>query len=198
MLINYQNEPEKITITLIFEDKESQVSWSPQDMSLEDVKFMFMCSCESLCDTEFEILDLSGKTIDINSITEFKNKSVFYIRKKNTNKISNLLFDGRRKLYVEIEPLRHIESQIAIKFMCIGSNLLKHTKKGLTHLRLFQLSNDFKRILWYTKSKSIDEANVLIESIKDISLGQVSENFINYPVKALEDFSFSIYYYNKY
>ena len=141
MLIDYDQEPEKITVTLIFEDKESQVSWSPQDMSLEDVKFMFMCSCESLCDTEFEfmcsceslcdtefeILDLSGKTIDINSITEFKNKSVFYIRKKNTNKISNLLFDGRRKLYVEIEPLRHIESQIAIKFMCIGSNLLKHT-----------------------------------------------------------------------
>ena len=197
MLIDYEQEPEKITVTLIFEDKESQVSWSPQDMSLEDVKFMFMCSCESLCDTEFEILDLSGKTIDINSITEFKNKSVFYIRKKNTNKISNLLFDGRRKLFVEIEPLRHIESQIAIKFMCIGSNLLKHTKKGLTHLRLFQLSNDFKRILWYTKSKSIDEANVLIESIKDISLGQVSENFVNFPVKALEDFSFSIYYYNK-
>ena len=104
MLIDYDQEPEKITVTLIFEDKESQVSWSPQDMSLEDVKFMFMCSCESLCDTEFEILDLSGKTIDINSITEFKNKSVFYIRKKNTNKISNLLFDGRRKLYVEIEP----------------------------------------------------------------------------------------------
>ena len=197
MLIDYEQEPEKITVTLIFEDKESQVSWNPKDMSLEDIKFMFMCSCESLCDTEFEILDLSGKVIDINLLNEFKNKSVFYIRKKQTNKISNLLFDGRRKLFVEIEPLRHIESQVAIKFMCIGSNLLKHTKKGLTHLRLFQLSNDLKRILWYTKSKTIDEASILIQSIKDITIGQVSENFINFPVKALEEFSFSIYYYNK-
>ena len=38
MLIDYSQE-EKITVTLIFEDKESQVSWNPKDMSLEDIKF---------------------------------------------------------------------------------------------------------------------------------------------------------------
>ena len=197
MLINYQNEPEKITITLIFEDKESQISFNPQDINLEDTKFMFMCSCESLCDTEFDILDFSGKIIDINLINEFKNKSIFYIRKKQTNKLSNLIVDGRRKLYVEIEPLRHIESQFAIKFMIIGSNLFKLTNKGVTHLRLFQLSNDLKRILWYSKSKNLKEANLSIENIKDISLGQVSEKFCKFPNKALELLSFSIYYYNK-
>ena len=107
MLIDYEQEPEKITVTLIFEDKESQVSWSPQDMSLDDVKFMFMCSCESLCDTEFEILDLSGKAIDINSLTEFKNNSVFYIRKKKTNKYpkkktqqkNGRIFQNRKRFY---------------------------------------------------------------------------------------------------
>jgi hypothetical protein len=78
----------------------------------------------------------------------------------------------------------------------MGSNLLKHTSK-FPHIRLFQLSNDLKRILWYTKSKSIDEAQVSIESIIDISIGQVTENFIKYPLKMLEDCSFSVFYKKK-
>ena len=53
------------------------------------------------------------------------------------------------------------------------------------------------RILWYTKSKKIDEAQVPIESIKDLTIGQISQTFIKYPLKILEDFSFSIYYQNK-
>ena len=85
MLINFDNEPEKITLTLIFEDKESQISWNPKDTSLEDAKFMFMCSCDALVDGEFEILDMQAKPIDLKELTEFKNKSVFYLRKKATN-----------------------------------------------------------------------------------------------------------------
>ena len=42
MLIDFGNEPEKITVTLIFEDKESQISWDPKDTSLKDAKFMFL------------------------------------------------------------------------------------------------------------------------------------------------------------
>ena len=130
MLLDWgQNDPpEKINLTIIFEDKETQISFDPKDTDIEDAKFMFLCSCESLTDSEFEILDLSGKPIDIKSLTEFKNKTVYYLRKKNTNQVGNLLLDGRRKLFVEIEPLRHIEAKVAIKYMCIGSNLLKHTK----------------------------------------------------------------------
>ena len=45
MLINFDNEPEKITLTLIFEDKESQISWNPKDTSLEDAKFMLVTCC---------------------------------------------------------------------------------------------------------------------------------------------------------
>ena len=197
MLINFDNEPEKITLTLIFEDKESQISWNPKDTSLEDAKFMFMCSCDALVDGEFEILDMQAKPIDLKELTEFKNKSVFYLRKKATNKATNLLIDGRRKLFVEIEPLRHIEAQVALKYMCIGSNLLKHTKKGFPHIRLFQLSADLKRILWYTKSKTIDEAQVSFDTIKDLTIGQISESFMKYPLKMLEDYSFSIYYKTK-
>lgn len=197
MLIDFGNEPEKITVTLIFEDKESQISWDPKDTSLKDAKFMFLCSCDALADGEFEILDSQAKPVNIDEISEFHNKSVFYLRKKASNKTSNLLVDGRRKLFVEIEPLLHIEAQCAIKYMCIGSNLLKHTRKGFPHIRLFQLSSDLKRILWYTKSKKIDEAQVPIESIKELTIGQISQTFIKYPLKILEDFSFSIYYQNK-
>ena len=202
--INYSSskqttqQNQKITITLIYEDKDSQISWDPKTTSLKDAKFMFLCSCDALADGEFEILDIQAKPVDINALTSFQTGSVFYLRKKEGNKVSNILLDGKRKLYVEIEPLRHIEAQAAIKYMCIGSNLLKHTKKGFPHIRLFQLSNDLKRILWYTKSKKIDEAQVLIESIRDLTIGQISETFEKYPVKMLEDFSFSIYYKNKY
>ena len=194
MLIDFEdhNSNEKYIVTLIFEDKESKVTWNPNEMDFNDVKFMLLCSCESLVDSDFEVLDVQGKTIDINSLKEIKNNSVFYLRKKN--QISNLLFDGRRKLYVEIDPLQHIEAQYAIKFMCLGSNLLKFTTNGYPHIRLFQLSNDLERILWYTKSKTIDESKVEIKWIRDLTLGQISENFLNRPLKMLEDYSFSIYY----
>ena len=194
MLIDFEehNSNEKYIVTLIFEDKESKVTWNPNEMDFNDVKFMLLCSCESLVDSDFEVLDVQGKTIDINSLKEIKNNSVFYLRKKN--KISNLLFDGRRKLYVEIEPLQHIEAQYAIKFMCLGSNLLKFTTNGYPHIRLFQLSNDLERILWYTKSKTIDESKLEIKWIRDLTLGQISENFLNRPLKMLVDYSFSIYY----
>jgi hypothetical protein len=183
-------------ITIIFEDKESRVSWWA-DTPIEEARFSIICACDSLVDGEFEVLDEKAKPIDLNTITLFKTGSVFFLRKKNTGKPTNILLDGRRKLYVQIEPLRHIESQVAVKYMLIGSNLLKHTKKGFPHIRLFQLSSDFKRVLWYTKSKKIDQAQVSIDTIKEISLGQQSENFIRYPLKMLEDFSFSIYYTGK-
>ena len=71
---------------------------------------------------------------------------------------------------------------------------MKFTTNGYPHIRLFQLSNDLERILWYTKSKTIDESKVEIKWIRDLTLGQISENFLNRPLKMLEDYSFSIYY----
>ena len=59
------------------------------------------------------------------------------------------------------------------------------------------ISSDLKRILWYTKSKTIDEAQVSFDTIKDLTIGQISESFMKYPLKMLEDYSFSIYYKTK-
>lgn len=189
-----QQEVEKNYITIIFEDKESRVSWYA-DTSIEDARFSIICACDALVDSEFEVLDVTAKPVDMNKITHFKNGSIYFLRKKATiGKPTNILLDGRRKLFVEIEPLRHAEAQVAVRLMMIGSNLLKHTKKGFPHIRLFQLSSDLKRILWYTKSKKITESQISIGTVEDISLGQVSENFMRYPLRMLEEFSFSIYY----
>jgi len=191
---NTAEEIPKNYIHVIFEDKESRVSWYA-DTSIEDARFAITCACDSLVDSEFEVLDDKAKVVDLNKIQSFKTGAVFFLRRKSNNRPTNILLDGKRKLFVEIEALRHIESQVAVKYMIIGSNLLKHRSMGLPHIRFFQLSSDLKRILWYTKSKKIDEAQVSIDSIKEIIIGQHSENFMKYPLKMLENFSFSIYYY---
>jgi hypothetical protein len=59
---------------------------------------------------------------------------------------------------------------------------------------MFQLSSDLKRVLWYSKSKPINEAQISFDKITEIIIGQKSENFLRYPLKMLEDFSFSIHY----
>lgn len=197
MSINNGNTEDKITITIVFEDKETIVSWHPLETSLKDAKFMFLCTCDSLTDSHFEIYDANDTLIDPNALNHFVNNSIFFLHKsKNETKpISNLLLNDKRKLYVEIEPLKHIEAETTIKYICVGSNILKQTKKGIPHIKLFQLSSDQKRILWYSKSKKIDKSQIALESIKDISLGQISPLFQQFPIKSLEEFSFSIYYY---
>lgn len=197
MCTNNGSNEDKITITLLFEDKETKVSWCPSETSNKDAKFMFLCACDSLIDSHFEIYDSNGALIDHNSLYHFKNNSGFFLHKakKGTKPIANLLLDDKRKLFVEIEPLKHIEAQTAIKYICVGSNILKQTKKGIPHIKMFQLSSDLKRILWYSKSKKIEQSQIAIDSIKDITLGQISDTFQLFPIKILEEFSFSIYYF---
>ena len=108
---------EKCFLTLIYEDKENRVSWFA-DTDIEDVRFAILCACDSLVDGEFEVIDDRAKPVNLNTATEFKSNSILFLRKKH-NKPTNILLDGNRKLMVEIEPLRHIESQVAIKYMIV-------------------------------------------------------------------------------
>jgi hypothetical protein len=112
------NEIQKSYITVIYEDKESKVSWYT-DTSIEDTRFAILCACDSLVDSEFEILDDKARVVDFNTINTFKNGSVFFLRKKVNGKPTNILLDSNRKLYVLIEPLRHVESQVAVKYMMV-------------------------------------------------------------------------------
>lgn len=195
--MDYLQDYKKIEVTIIYEDKESKIKFD-QDSSLEDAHLAITCACESLCDSEFEILDLTAKIIDIESLKEIKDKSIFFLRKKKDSvKLNNTLLDSKRKLLVEINPMKHLESMTAIKNMIIGSNLLKHSKFGFPHIRLFQLSQDFRRIIWYSKTKPISDSQVSFDNITDIVLGQTSETFMKYPIPILEEFSFTLYYNKK-
>jgi len=115
-------ELDKCYLTLIFEDKENRVTWFT-DTDLEDVRFAILCACDSLVDGEFEVLDDKAKPVNLHKTKEFKSNSIFFLRKKH-NKPTNILLDGNRKLMLEIEPLRHIESQVAIKYMIVNFHLL--------------------------------------------------------------------------
>ncbi len=71
---------------------------------------------------EFEILNDKAKTIDIETVQSFVNGTTFFLRKKNNSKPTNILLDGNRKLSIEIDPLSHIESQVALKYMLVNMN----------------------------------------------------------------------------
>ena len=117
MLNLERKELEKNYITLIYEDKENRVSWFA-DSDIEDVRFAILCACDSLVDGDFEVLDDKAKLKNLNTEKEFRSNSILFLRKKH-NKPTNILLDGNRKLMVEIEPLRHIESQEAVKYMIV-------------------------------------------------------------------------------
>lgn len=67
-----------------------------------------------------------------------------------------------------IEPLRHTEAVKGIELMLKGSNILKHTRNGLPHIRLIKLTPDYKFLVWFTASKSHAETSVSLESIEQI------------------------------
>ena len=73
-----------------------------------------------------------------------------------------------------------------------GTNLLKHTRYGFPHLRQFQLSEDTKRLLWYSSAKTKDESVVYLEKVTAIQLGQETSNFQSYKLPMLEHLSFSV------
>lgn len=193
----------KHTITILHEDKENKVCWY-SDTPIDDVREAILGACESMCDGEFDLLDFQAKKIEVAKFKEVKDGSIFFLRRNVQAKPNSgvkpknsLDIDNKRKVLVQIPAIKHIESQVAIKCMLSGCNLLKHTYKGFPHIRLFQISQDLKRILWYTKSKPLTDSQVAIEAIQEIVFGQSSENFIRYPLPMLEEFSFSIYYHDK-
>merc|ERR1719191_1302148 len=100
--------------------------------------------------------------------------------------------DRMRRLNVAIEPLLHVEAQKAIERMRKGSNLLKHTHYGFPHLRQFQLSDDRKRLIWYSGAKRKDDSVVQLDEVVEIRLGQRTPVFQHYRLPMLEHLSFSL------
>ena len=69
---------------------------------------------------------------------------------------------------------------------------MKHTGEGFPHIRLFQLTDDLKRIMWFSSTKSIHESQIDLTRTISIDLGQTSDNFKEYPLPSLSHLSFSI------
>merc|ERR1739848_380974 len=111
---------------------------------------------------------------------------------KERNDLKDIVGDRGRRLNILIDPLLHVEAQKSIEIMCRGANLLKHTRFGFPHLRQFQLSEDKKRLLWYSGAKRKEDSVVRLENVDEILLGQQTATFSNYRLPMLEHLSFSI------
>merc|ERR1719277_1013537 len=75
-----------------------------------------------------------------------------------------------------------------------GANLLKHTHYGFPHLRQFQLSDDRKRLVWYSGNKHKENSVVQLDEVTEIRLGQTTKTFSAYKLPMLEHLSFSLVY----
>eukprot|EP00392_Amoebophrya_sp_AT5.2_P019460 g20304.t1 len=135
---------------------------------------------------------------------------------KERTELSNITGDRWRRIKVQIDPVLHVEAQKAIHRMKRGSNLLKHTRYGFPHLRMFQLSEDTRRLLWYSAAKSKEETAwrscvlqlaaqfldlqasglpitvIAMDQIAEIRLGQTTASFQSYKLPMLEHLSFSV------
>merc|ERR1719161_417179 len=108
--------------------------------------------------------------------------------------LKKLTGDRWRRLRIMIEPMLHVEAMQAIDRMRKGSNLLKHTRYGFPHLRQFQLSDDRKRLVWYSGAKRKEDSVVQLAEVQEIRLGQTTPVFLNYRLPMLEHLSFSLVY----
>jgi hypothetical protein len=64
----------------------------------------------------------------------------------------------------------------------------------MPHIRLFQVTGDLRFLIWYSSGKSQEESSLVLENILEIVPGQKTENFLEYPIPALEHLSFSLIY----
>lgn len=82
--------------------------------------------------------------------------------------LAPIVGSSERRFTVKTSPLMHAEVAPAIDRMLAGSNLLKHTTYSFPHLRLFQLSRDLKRLVWYSGNKRVNQTIVDLEKITAI------------------------------
>lgn len=180
---------DKFAITVEYDGKKTQVSWY-KGMNSTDIEDAILCACDSIIDQGFTLTDSSGFPVSFGEIIP---EGHYLILPGNEIKgKEKIMGDRLRRITIEIPPMKHIEAVRAIEIMKNGSNLLKHTRNSMPHIRLFQLTENYKHLMWYSSGKSQEKASLLIENIYDIKLGQLTETFINYPIPALEHLSFSL------
>lgn len=152
-------EPGQKRIFVVCNEIKFPVNWY-EDTPMSDVKEMIICACDSIIDSGFELLSPDdGQPIDINKISNIRGRGEKFtiIKSEEKKEYEKFLGDRWRKIVLEVEPLRHIEAQKAIEYMRHGSNLLCNYEDAYPNIRLFQLSSDLKKLIWFVGNKSLNE-----------------------------------------
>ena len=184
---------EKNRIVVEYEGKENIVAWY-KGLDGKDIEDAILCACDCIVDSGFSLIDLDGFPASVGSVVP---GSRYTLRLGSEVAGKEKVLGSRfRRLSVEIEPLKHLESLRALECMKAGSNLLKHTRNSMPHIRLFQITQDLKFLIWYSSGKTQAQSSVLTENILEIVAGQKTQNFEDYPIPSLQHLSFSIIHTN--
>jgi len=181
-------------------------------MKAVDIREAVMCAGDAIVDGGFVLREVEITGDDEPSIEPKEGGRVFrfedfdqlgsgqsYVIEPATERedLKCITGDRWRRMKVQIDPFMHVEAQKAVDRMRRGSNLLKHTNYGYPHLRQFQLSDDRKRLIWYSGNKQKDSSVVQLDEVTEIRLGQTTKMFTAYPLPMLEHLSFSLVYGSK-
>lgn len=203
---------EKKMIAVYHKGEKNMIGWYA-DMSKNDIKDAILCGCDSMMDGGFVLREVNmtddgqppegeenntGKVFEYEQFGELQHGGSYLLEPAQEREdLKSVTGDRWRRLRVCIDPYLHVESQTAIDRMRKGSNLLKHTRYGFPHLRQFQLSDDKKRLVWYSGAKRKEDSVIHLETITEIRLGQTTPVFLNYRLPMLEHLSFSLVYGKK-
>lgn len=196
---------EKRNIAVYDKGERHMVGWYA-DTCKADIREAILCACDAIMNSGFvlrEVTEGSAGNDDTNGangrVYEFEDfdqlqSGYSYILEpaKEREDLRDITGDKNRRLQIQVDPMLHVEAQKAIENMRRGANLLKHTRYGFPHLRQFQLSEDKKRLLWYSGAKRKDDSVIIMDSVDEILLGQQTATFSNYRLPMLEHLSFSI------
>lgn len=195
---------QKIMIYVYYKGEKNIVGWYA-DTRPSDIKEAVLCACDAIIDGGFVLREVQftgddnaeptedGQVFEFEQFDRLQNGQTYIIESaKEREDLKSIVGDRWRRLKVCVDPLMHVEAQKAIERMRRGSNLLKHTHYGFPHLRQFQLSDDKKRLVWYSGAKRKEDSVVMLDELQEIRLGQTTPVFLHYRLPMLEHLSFSL------
>jgi hypothetical protein len=127
------------------------VAWY-DDTPEADVKEAILVACDSIFDQGFTLVNSGGESVHFSQVISGERYTL--APGEEVKGYEKVLGDKWRRVTVEIEPLKHGEVVKALELLKAGSNLLKHTRGGIPHIRMFQLTNDLSSIIWYSGSNT--------------------------------------------
>jgi len=212
--LGYKTEPVeeddlKKLIYVYHKGEKNVVGWYT-DIHKDDIKEAILCACDAIMDGGFVLREVilsgegdeqsaepkeDGHIYDFENFDELKHQQTYILESAQEREdLKGITGDRWRRLKIQIDPLLHVEAQKAIDRLRRGSNLLKHTHYGFPHLRQFQLSDDRKRLVWYTGAKRKEDSLIQLDDVQEIRLGQTTPVFLHYRLPMLEHLSFSLVY----